>query len=117
MVEFLEETNGNLLAVRITGKVDKQNFERFDPVLDTMLEKQEDPRFYMELLDMDTVTPRAIFEDLKNLPKYNQFTKVAVVGDAKWKELVTKALGAMMKPSAKFFETDQKKEALEWVRA
>ena len=117
MVEFLEETDGNLLAVRISGKVDKENFERFDPVLDTLLEKQEDPRFYMELLDLDTVTSRAVLEDIKNLPKYNQFTKVAVVGDATWKELVTKLLGAVMNPSAKFFETDQKKEALEWVRA
>jgi len=116
MVEFLEATKDNLLAIRVEGKVEMEQFERFNPLVDTLLEKHDDPRFYLELLELEQVTPQALLEDIKNLPKYNQMSKVAVVGDARWKEWVTKALGVVMQPEARFFELEQKQEALDWVR-
>ena len=47
MVEFLDESRGNLLAIRVTKVVDKHNFEAFNPELEKVVEDHKDPRFYM----------------------------------------------------------------------
>lgn len=116
MVEFLEESRGNLLAIRVTRIVDKHNFEAFIPELKKILADYDDPRFYIELPEFDKATPKAILEDFTNLPSYNKFKKIAVVGDAQWKEAVTAIMGAVMSPSAKYFEFNQKEEAISWVK-
>ena len=116
MVEFLDESRGNLLAVRVTKVVDKYNFEAFNPELEKVVDDYDDPRFYMELPEFDKATPRAIFEDFTNLPSYNKFKKIAVVGDAKWKEVVIEVMGAVMSPATKYFNFDEKEKAISWVK-
>jgi hypothetical protein len=116
MVHYLEESRGNLLAIRVSGVIDRQHFEAFNPVLEQVLNTHKDPRYYLELPAFDKVTPKAILEDIKNLPKYNRFVKVAVVGDAKWMESLITLLGGILKPETKYFDIENKKTAMEWVR-
>lgn len=72
-----------------------------NPVLEKTIEEHDNPCAYIEILELDHVTPKAVLEDLKNIPKYNQFEKVAIVGDAKWKALITDTVSPFMKPATK----------------
>lgn len=116
MVEFLDESRGNLLAVRITKVVDKHSFKAFNPELEKVVDDYDDPRIYLELSAFDKVTPRAIFEDITNLPTYNKFKKIAVVGDAKWKEILIEVTGVLMSPTTKYFSLEEKEKAISWVK-
>jgi len=116
MVTILDKSRGNLLAPTIGGKISEKNFEVLNPILEKTINEHDDPRAYIELREIDKITFKAILEDLSNIPKYNKFKKVAVLGDANWKEMITKALGAIVRPTAKYFNFDGKKEAMEWVK-
>jgi len=116
MVNILDESRGNLLALTIEGKISDKDFDVLNPILEKTIDEHDDPRAYIELKEIDGVTFKAILEDLSNIPKYNKFKKVAVVGDANWKEMITKVLGTIVSPTSKYFEFDEKIEAMEWVK-
>lgn len=116
MIKILEESKNNLLAVRVRGDIESRDFDILNPILEKTIEEHDHPLAYIELLDLESFTPKAVMEDLKNVPKYNQFEKVAMVGDAKWKEIIIKAAGTLMKSEVKYFNYDQKTEAMAWLK-
>ena len=116
MVEFLNESKNNILAIRVTKVIDKHTFEALNPEIVKVLEDHEDPRLYLELPEFENVTPKALFEDLKNIPTYNRFKKIAMVGDAKWKEILIKVTGTVMTPETNYFSFEEKEKAISWVK-
>ncbi|KEO72977.1 SpoIIAA family protein [Anditalea andensis] len=116
MVSFLSESHGNLLAINISKVIDKHTFEAINPELEKVINDHDDPRVYLELPEFENVTPKGLYEDLTNIPSYNKLKKIAVVGDAKWKEILVKISDIMMSPHAKYFNFDEKEEAMSWVK-
>lgn len=116
MIKILEESRNNLLAVRVTGEIEAKDYDILKPILGKTIDEHEKAYAYIEILDLESVTPKAVMEDLKSLPTYNKFEKVAIVGDAKWKKIITDTVGKLLKPSTKYFNFDEKADAMEWVK-
>jgi len=116
MIEILDETQGNLIAVKVKGKINDQDYEKFNLLLEKTLKDYDRPNIYCEIYELKMPSPQAIWEDIKNIPNYNKMGKGAFVSDQKWIETVTKVLDKPMSPDIKFFNFDQKAEAKEWVK-
>jgi hypothetical protein len=117
MLIKLEETQPGLMAIQIKGKVEAKDFELLEPLLEKAMTESDTPKAYVELVDFDSLSAGAVWADIKNIPDYNKFEKVAIVGDAKWKEFMANASKLIMKPTLKYFDIEEKASALEWVRS
>ena len=74
-------------------------------------------RIYAEMHAIPSVQGGVIMDKLKRLGTIMKVTeRMAIVGDQGWLDLYTKIVDPITKPDIKHFTTDQKDEALAWVR-
>jgi hypothetical protein len=85
------------------------------PMLDLTL-KAERPTAYVEIGELDKITPNAVVQDLKNIPYYNQFERVAIVADQKWVQALARLSDPVMKVKMKTFDLGEKNAALDWLK-
>ena len=116
MIEILDETQGNLIAAKVEGKITEQDYEKFNPLLEKTLKDYDKPNVYCEVYQLEMPGPEAIWEEIKNIPSYNKLGKCAIVSDQKWLDAMVKVADKPMSPDIKFFNFDQKSEAKEWVK-
>jgi hypothetical protein len=117
MIKVLDNFQANVLAMHISGEIEGAEIEKLTPRLNKLIDENENPVVYAEVHDLDVPTARAVWKDLKNIPRYNKLDKCAVVGDKQWLEFVTRLSGALMKPQMKYFSFDEKQEALQWIKS
>jgi hypothetical protein len=114
MIKVLNDTRKDLLALRLEGDIMKDDLTKLRPMLELTL-KEDDAKAYVEIGELDKITPNAVVQDLKNIPYYNQFSRVAIVADQMWVQALTKVSDPVMKVKMKGFDADQKNEALRWL--
>lgn len=118
MIKINDRTKDELLALEAEGKINKMDYEKIVPVIDEMVKKYGKLKGYLEVHDLDTVTPQAFWEEIKADIKYlNNFDKIAVVGDATWKELLTKMVDLVPGLKTRYYEFHEKEMAFKWLNS
>ncbi|WMJ73941.1 STAS/SEC14 domain-containing protein [Cytophagaceae bacterium ABcell3] len=115
MIEQIKVKDEGIMAFKIKGQLEEEDFNTINPSLQETLEKTPHPKMYMELEGFSSIEPTAIWEDLKNTPEYLKFDKIAVVGDQQWEKFLTDFGGKLIKPEAKYFSMEKKQEAFNWL--
>jgi hypothetical protein len=117
MVKILEDkTAGDLIALVAEGKIDKADYEKVWPLVEQKVKEHGKIRVYLEARDIDFITLRALYEEVKMDVKYfRDFSKAAVVGDKAWKQMATFAFKLVTSGDARYFEFDERQQAWEWV--
>ena len=95
-----------------------------DDVLATIWRRFEDAaeagtkiRVYAEMRAVPSIRGSLVMDKLKRLGTIMSATdRMAIVGDQGWLDLYAKIVDPITKPAIKHFTTDQKEEALAWVR-
>ena len=114
----IDDPAGGLLAYAI----DQGDLE--DGVLDGVWKRFDDAaangskiRIYAEMDGMPSVNASMVLDKLKRLGTImSTVERMAIVGDAGWLDLYAKIIDPITKPDIKHFTTDQREEALTWVR-
>ncbi len=116
MLQILEFTQGNVIATRATDKVTGEDYEKVKPMIHAITEKGQKIRWYFELQNEKGWNAEAILEDLKVDVKHaSDYEKIAVVGEKKWQEMITKAFKPFTGAEVKFFEMAEKDKARSWI--
>lgn len=120
MIELMDQTGGDLVAVRCTGKLTDQDYkEVFIPALESALAGGGKIRALL-LLDerFQGWDAHAMWDDAKfGMAHRNDFSKIAVAGGARWIEWGLSLASHFMQGQVKSFETDQSDQALAWLDA
>ncbi len=117
MLQLLDTTTSDLVAFRITGQVDANDYAILKPAFKERIATFDKIRVYAEMYDLEAVTPKAIWEDLKMDIKYvSHVSRVAIVGDSKWEELMVKAAVPFVSGEMKYFDFSQRDAAWAWVQ-
>src|SRR4051812_45045976 len=120
MLTLMEILPENVLGIKATGEVNKEDFD--EVLLPAFKEytKKHDKINYLLLLETDVkkFTAGAWLKDfevgIKNLTKWN---KIAVVTDQEGVEKFSDIFGFVVPGDSKGFPLSQLKEAIEWVSA
>lgn len=119
MIQILPESHGNILGVRLTGKVTDEDYEKvFIPALEKVLAEHKKMRciYYMDA-EFEGWNLGAMWDDAKFGMKHrNDFEKIAVIGGPKWAEWGTKLAGHMVSGEVKTFPVDQLQAAWDWIK-
>jgi hypothetical protein len=120
MIEVLPESQGNVIGVKISGKITSREYEEvIIPRVEAILQEHGPARF-MWLLDesFQGAEAGAIWDDTKfGIKHRHDFEKLALVGGAKWMEWLTKLCAKMMSGETKTFTLKQLQEAWDWIKS
>ncbi|HEY4313547.1 MAG TPA: STAS/SEC14 domain-containing protein [Pirellulales bacterium] len=117
-VELREEAAGKILEVRASGKLSKQDYERFLPEVERLIKAQGKLRILLELHDFHGWEVAALWEDIKfDMKHFRDIERLAVVGETKWEA----GMAAFCKPftsaTIKYFDHTKAAEAKAWLEA
>ena len=118
MLQLLEESKEDLVALRLTGSIDKYDYDMMLPILEEKIKQYGKVRVYAELQDAEELSLQALWEDLKfDFKHARDFNRVAIVGNRKWLDWLTVMASPFTTAKLKYFEHIDRDEALDWVKS
>lgn len=118
MLQVLDKAQGNLIALRATGKLRKEDYENFIPVFKGKIAQYDKVRWYFEMKDFEGWTFSAFLEEIKfDLKNASKFERVAIVGDKTWEKWMTEVSKLFTSAEVKFFKLENKEMAMKWVQS
>lgn len=117
MLEFDSAENG-ILAYSIDGgeishEAAATIWQRFD---DAKAEGRT-IRLYAEMSALPKTSGRLVMDKLKRLGTiFTTIDRMAIIGDAGWMDVYAKIVDPITKFNVRHFTTDQKDEAISWIR-
>jgi hypothetical protein len=117
MVTILEDkTVGDMIALVAEGKIEKADYDKVWPLVEQKVQEHGKIRVYVEVREIDMVTLRALYEEVKmDVKHFRDFSKAALVGDKTWKQMATLAVNFITSGEARYFDLEEKQQAWEWV--
>lgn len=116
-VELKQEAGGKILEVRVSGKLSKEDYERFVPEVERLVADQGKVRILFEMHDFHGWEAGALWEDIKfDVKHWRDIEKLAMIGEAKWEQ----GMAAFCKPfttaKIKYFDHAKADEARAWIK-
>mgnify|MGYP001105369338 CR=1 FL=1 len=116
MIEILNETREDLIALRISDGVTKNDYDKVSPVIERKAKKFDQIRLYAEIGKASDIGLGAIWEDLKlDVKHFNDFSRIAVVGPADWKENLVNISRQLVPADVKYFDATEINAAKAWI--
>jgi hypothetical protein len=120
MIEVLQESKGNVLALRAKRKLTDQDYKDvLIPHLESIIHENGKARLLIEMGDdFHGWEAKALWGDARfGLTHRNDFEKMAVGGGPRWIEWGLKLGALIMSGELKSFSSSERVEALLWIRA
>ncbi len=119
--EFEMLGEGNTVYMKVTGKLEKEDYEIFVPELEDRIKKYGKLRMLMVLDDFHGWTAGACWEDTKfGIKHFNDLERFAIVGDKDWEKGLAMFIKPFTRAKVRFFDARKEgalDEAQEWVKA
>jgi len=117
MLTILEQTNEQLLAVRVSGKLTAADFDTYKEQITNRMERTKAARLYFEMVDFEGWQPGSFIENgLFDLIHGRKYGKVAMVGDKSWQEWAARLASPVKKEGVHYFDLADKEKAMAWVK-
>jgi hypothetical protein len=116
-IELHEEDDGKVLAVRVSGKLTREDYERFVPGVERLIQQHGKLRVLCEMSDFHGWTAGALWEDIKfDLKHFRDVERLAIVGEMKWQKGMVVFCRPFTTAGIKYFDHSQVNEARAWLR-
>ncbi len=117
MIKILDDTDGNLVATKATGKLNKSDYDIMLPILEEKERQYDKISWYFEMENFEGWDLNAAWRDLKfDFKHANQLEKIAMVGAKDWEEKLTQVMKPFTSANIRFFEPEEREEALRWIK-
>ncbi len=118
MYQLLPESSGAFVALQLTGKLEASDYAGIVPVLEDRIAQHGKISLFWEMRDFSGWTVSGLASDTKFDVKYaNDFTRIALVGEKKWHELMASLMRPFTSAEVKYFDLGERDAALAWAKA
>jgi hypothetical protein len=109
---------GNVLWVKVSGKLTREEYADLVPSWEQMIARYGKLRLLFQMEPgFAGWEAGAAWDDLKfSVGHPNELERVAMVGDKKWQQWLTKVSKLLVNSAVRFFEPEQLEEAQRWLR-
>lgn len=115
-VEMTRSSDTNVVAVRLTGKLTKDDYETFVPALEASIAEHGKIRLLVDLDDFHGWTAGALWEDIKfDARHFRDIERLALVGDSKWEKGMATFCRPFTTAKVKYFNTANREKAVRWI--
>jgi len=116
--ELKEENGGRLVHVSITGKLSREDYETFIPVVERLISEHGKLRMLIQMHDFHGWTAGALWEDIKfDAKHYADIERLALVGESKWEKGMSVFCRPFTSATIRYFDSSALSEARGWVVA
>lgn len=116
MIAFLPSPKENIVALKISGTLTKEDYLSIIPTLEAKMKQFGKIRFYAEVENLGMPTLSALWEDIKfDYKHYRDFSHVAVVGEPDWMASLTKLTAPLVPAEVRVFGNEEKSTAMQWL--
>ena len=110
--------NGKFLFVRLTGKLHKDDYARFVPIVDQAVLRHGKIRMLVEMHDFHGWDAAALWEDVKfDVTHFHAIERVAIIGDKKWEQWMAAFCKPFTAATIEYFEVAKSADAHAWISA
>jgi hypothetical protein len=115
-IEVNETEGGEVLEVRASGKLSKEDYGHFVPVVERLIKQNGKIRVLFEMHDFHGWEAGALWEDIKfDVKHFGDIQRLAMVGDKKWEQ----GMAAFCKPfttaKVQYFDVKDVDKARTWL--
>jgi len=117
-VAVKEDNGGRLVHVSISGKLSREDYEAFTPVVERLIKQHGKVRMLIQMHDFHGWTAGALWEDIKfDAKHYADIERLALVGESKWEKGMSVFCRPFTSATIRYFDTSVLPEARAWVVA
>jgi len=115
-IQLNEENGGKVLAIHISGKLAKSDYEHFVPEFERLVPLHGKLRVLFDMIGFRGWEAGALWEDVKfDVKHFADIDRLAMVGDKKWEH----GMAAFCKPfttaAVRYFDHTEYPEARNWL--
>jgi hypothetical protein len=116
-IQITEEDDCKVVVVRISGKVQKEDYAKFVPEVDRLVQRHGKLRMLMEMRDFHGWTAGALWEDTKfAFHHFRSIERLAIIGEKKWQRGMASFCRPFTAAEVRYFERSQEQEAHDWLQ-
>jgi hypothetical protein len=117
-VKLEEKEAGKILEVSLVGKLVKEDYEMFVPVVERLVKQHGKVRMLVVMHDFHGWTAGAAWEDTKFAARhFGDIERLAMVGETRWQQAMALFCKPFTKASVCYFEHIALEEARTWLEA
>ena len=118
MLTLNEEAGGKILNVKISGKLSKEDYQRFVPDVERLIAVHKQIRILVQMHDFHGWEVGALWEDIKfDMKHFSDIERLALVGDSKWEAGMASFCKPFTRAKIQYFHEPKLDQAREWIRA
>ncbi|MFB3890524.1 MAG: STAS/SEC14 domain-containing protein [Phycisphaerae bacterium] len=115
-VQVDEVDDGKVVVIRVSGRLAKEDYERFVPEVDRLVERHGRIRMLLEMHDFHGWSCGALWEDTKfAFRHFRDIERLAVVGEKKWQRGMATFCKPFTKAEVRYFDHNHTDEARAWL--
>ena len=116
MFEVLPESRGRRFYIRASGTLSDDDYQELTPRLEKAIREFGRLRLFVDMEDMEGWDMMAAWDDFAfGLKHWNDFERIAMVGNKRWEEVSARVFDAVTKGEIRFFDTTERNTAHDWV--
>lgn len=117
-IKLNEENGGKLVALVASGKLTKADYDYCIPEFERLIKQHGKLRVMLDISDFHGwIEGSALWEEMKfDFKHYNDFERIAVVGDKKWHQKIATFSKPFTKAAIQYFNHAESAEAMKWLR-
>ncbi len=109
-------TDPNLVEVRISDRLSRDDYTKFVPQVESVINRVGKIRILMEMQDFHGWEMGAMWEDIKfDLKHFKDIERLAMVGDKKWEEWMAAFCKPFTTAKIRYFDVSEAGEARDWI--
>jgi len=118
MIVLLPGTSGNVIGVKVIGKLTAADFIENVPEIEAIIARHGKVRFLVDLTEFDGWDWHAAWDDFAfGIRHWGDIEKMAVITGPEWENLAANIAGALMHAEVKPYRSPEIERAWEWTRA
>lgn len=118
MFKILDISNENVIALKVTGQVKAEDYDKITPLLDQAIQEHGSIRCLADVSSLKGVKPEAFWKDFWFSIKHAQkFEKVAVVGAGPIIAGLSKLSAPFTRAEVKTFDEQEIMAATVWINS
>jgi hypothetical protein len=113
----ISSSDGNSVTVEVSGKLTEQDYNDLIPTWTALIERHGTMRLLFVMHDFHGWDARAAWDDFRfDLKHGHQVQRIAMVGEKKWQQWMTKIASWFVGADVRYFDALQRPEAEQWLK-
>jgi len=109
--------DGKILEVQVTGKLTKEAYQEFVPLLENMIGQYGKVRILFHMHDFHGWEAGALWEDIKfDMKHFKDIEQLAIVGESKWEQGMAMFCKPFTSAKIQYFDAAKIDDARAWIR-